>query len=148
MAAPGVVLTSRDGQLRPGGVSGWYAGDVRLLDRWTVSVAGSDLDLVRAEPGGASRHDFSYVARSLGDRAADPTVRLDRTRVLDADGVVEEIVVESVAQDPVEVELRVDLGSDLAPMSVVKQGGAGDRVAGERGPGRTALEPRRRATSR
>ncbi len=129
VAAPGVVLTSRDGQLRPGGVSGWFAGDVRLLDRWVVSVGGSDLDLVRASHGGADRHGFSYVARSLGDRAADPTVRLDRTRVLDAQGVSEEIVVESVAQQPVEIELRVDLGTDLAPMSVVKQGGAGDRVA-------------------
>ena len=129
VAAPGVVLASRDGQLRPGGVSGWYAGDLRLLDRWAVSVAGSDLDLVRASDRGSSRHEFSYVARSLGDRVPDPTVRLDRARVLDADGLVEEIVLESVAHDPVEVELRVDLGSDLAPMSVVKQGGAGARVA-------------------
>lgn len=135
VAAPGVVLASRDGQLRSGGVSGWYAGDVRLLDRWVVSVAESDLDLVRASHRGAARHAFSYVARSLGDRAPDPTVRLDRTRVLDADGVFEEIVVESVAHDPVEVELRVDLGSDVAPMSVVKQGGAGDRVEASEVPG-------------
>ena len=116
-------------------MSGWYAGDLRLLDRWSVSVAGSDLDLVRASDGGAARHEFTYVAGRLGDRVPDPTVRLDRTRVLDADGVREEIEIESVAHDPVEVELRIDLGSDLAPLAVVKQGGAGSGSLPARSPG-------------
>ena len=130
VAAPGVLLTSADGQLRPGGVSGWYLGDVRLLDRWEVSVAGSDLDLVRADLAGASRHSFSYVARSIGDLTThDPTVRVDRSRVLHADAVHEEVAVESTAQDPVEVVVRVELGSDLAPMSRVKQGHIGEPVS-------------------
>jgi hypothetical protein len=135
VAAPGVLLASPDGQVRPGGVSGWYVGDVRLLDRWEVSVAGSGLDLVRAGLTGSTRHGFSYVARSLGDPMPDPTVRLDRTRVLAADGVTEELVVESVAQEPLVVELRVDLGTDLASMSQVKQGGAGERVTALAAPG-------------
>jgi glycogen debranching enzyme len=136
VAAPGVLLTSADGQLRPGGVSGWYVGDVRLLDRWELSVAGSDLDLVRADLAGASRHSFSYVARSLGDPGShDPTVRLERSRVLDDDAVHEEILVESTAQAPVEVVVRIDLGGDLAAMTRVKQGCTGDRATASAVPG-------------
>ncbi|WP_374458288.1 glycogen debranching N-terminal domain-containing protein [Nocardioides sp.] len=126
VAAPGVLLTALDGQLRRGGVSGWYVGDVRLLDRWEVSVTGSDLDVVRAEHRGTARHAFTYLARSIGDLStADPTVRIDRVRELSAGDLREELVVESTGGRPVEVELHVDLGTDLAPMPEIKQGRAG-----------------------
>lgn len=128
VAAPGLLLASPDGQVRPGGVSGWYVGDVRLLDRVELSVAGSALEVVRADVAGAERHGFSYVARSLGDRLPDPTVRVDRSRELRADGFTEVLVVESVAQEPVDVVLHLDLGSDLASMAEVKQGGSEARV--------------------
>ncbi|WP_175539658.1 glycogen debranching N-terminal domain-containing protein [Nocardioides exalbidus] len=129
VAAPGVLLTSLDGQLRSGGVSGWYVADTRLLDRWELSVAGSDLDVVRADHRGADRHSFSYVARSIGDlTTADPTVRIDRHRRLDADGLHEELTIESAGAAPVDVELRIDLGSDLAAMPEIKQGRVGPRV--------------------
>lgn len=125
VAAPGVLLTSLDGQLRRGGVSGWYVGDTRLLDRWEVSVDGSGLDVVRSENRGTERHAWTYLARSLGDLAtADPTVRIDRTRRLSAEDVREELRLVSTASAPVEVVLHVDLGTDLAAMSEVKQGRA------------------------
>ena len=89
MAAPGLLLAAADGQVRPGGVSGWYVGDVRLLDTLELAVDGSGLDLVRSATVGADRQEFSYVARSLGDRLPDPTVRVDRTRELTADGLTE-----------------------------------------------------------
>lgn len=129
VAAPGVLLTALDGQLRRGGVSGWYVGDTRLLDRWEVSVEDSALDVVRAERRGTSRHAFSYVARSVGDLSTpDPTVRIDRVRRLAEDRVVEELTVESTGGEPVEVVLHVDLGTDLAPMPEIKQGRSGARV--------------------
>ncbi|CAM3613327.1 glycogen debranching N-terminal domain-containing protein [Nocardioides zeicaulis] len=132
VAAPGVLLASRDGQLRRGGVSGWYVGDTRLLDRWEVSVGGSGLDVVRAEHRGTDRHRWTYLARSLGDLStADPTVRIDRSRSLSAQEVSEELRLTSTASEPVEVVLHVDLGTDLAPMSEVKQGRAGRSVAAE-----------------
>ena len=48
--------------------------------------------------------------------------------VLDADGVSEELTIESTGGVPLEVVLRIDLGTDLAPMSEIKQGRAGPRV--------------------
>lgn len=136
VAAPSVLLTDRDGQLRPAGVNGWYRGDVRLLSRCELAVEGSALDLVRADVRGAERHEFAYVARSLGDRAADPTVRVDRTRTLTAEGLTEELVVESVAEDPVAISLHLVMGCDLADMAAVKQGSPGSTLdARPEGPG-------------
>ncbi|NYE37335.1 glycogen debranching enzyme [Nocardioides cavernae] len=129
VAAPGVLLTGLDGQLRRGGVSGWYVSDTRLLDRWEVSVVGSALDVVRAERRGTARHAYSCVARSVGDLSTpDPTVRIDRVRRLEEDHLVEELTVESTGGEPVEVHLCVDLGTDLSPMATIKQGRAGDPV--------------------
>ncbi len=131
VAAPALVLSGPDGQLRSGGVSGWYVGDVRLLDRLEVGVEGSDLELVRASVTGTARHEFAYVARSLGDRIADPTVSLDRVRELTDRGLVERIVVTSVAQDPVAFKLWVDAASDLTTMDVVKRGDVAPLVTPE-----------------
>lgn len=129
VAAPGVLLTALDGQLRGGGVGGWYVADTRLLDRWEVAVEGSELDVVLSERRGTSRHAFSYVARSVGDLSTpDPTVRIDRVRRLQADHVLEELTLESTGGEPVEVVLRVDLGTDLSSMSEIKQGRSGARV--------------------
>lgn len=131
VAAPALVLASADGQVRPGGVSGWYVGDRRLLDTLELRVAGSALDVVRSATRGADRQEVSYVARRLGDPIPDPTVRLDRVRTLDEQGLLDEVTVESVAQEPVEVVVEIAAATDLAPMSVVKQGGAGGRVRPE-----------------
>lgn len=122
VAAPALVLSAPDGQLRPGGVSGWYAGDVRLLDQLELAVDGSDLELVRSATIGADRQEFDYVARGLGDRMADPTVTLQRVRELTADTLVERITVTSTAQQSVSVTVRVTASSDLSPMTVVKRG--------------------------
>lgn len=128
VAAPGLLLSSPDGQVRPRGVSGWFVGDVRLLDRCELSMQGSDLDLVRSATIGADRQEFSYVARSVGDRLPDPTVRIDRVRRLEADGFTEQLWVESVAEQPVDLVLQLDAGTDFASMATVKQGFHGERV--------------------
>lgn len=122
VAAPGLLLASADGQVRPGGVSGWYVADRRLLDTVVLEVEGSGLDLVRAATVGAARQEFSYVARGLGDHQPDPTVRLDRVRELTPTGFAETVVVESTAQEPVDLVVHLRIGGDLAPMTEVKQG--------------------------
>src|SRR6478672_3114296 len=82
VAAPAILLSDPDGQVRRGGVRGWFVDDVRLLDELTVSVDGSDLELVRSAVVGADRQEFTHVARLLGGWVHDPTVTLDRRRTL------------------------------------------------------------------
>ena len=98
----------------------------------TVSVAGSDLELVRSRPCAAPTGRSSPT--SPGGSAAGSTTRtvtLDRRRTLTAAGLVEEIEVASRGQEPVELALHVDLVADLAPMAAVRQGLRREPVAAE-----------------
>ena len=122
VAAPAILLADPDGQVRRGGVRGWFVDDVRLVDELVVSVDGSDLDLVRADVSGARRQEHTYVARTLGGWLHDPVVTLDRRRTLTPGGLVEELVVSSRAQESFPLALHVDLVADLAPMADVRQG--------------------------
>lgn len=130
VAAPALVLGTPDGQVdssdRP--VAGWYADDVRLLRRVVLTVEHSPLELVRHDVAAPARHTFSYVARGLGDVQPDPTVRVERERLLDATVLQERVVVTSAAQQPVDVVVHVDLAADLAPMPQVKQGARPEAV--------------------
>jgi hypothetical protein len=132
VAAPSLVLSSADGQLRPGGVSGWFASDVRVLDRLELALDGTDLELVRSATRGATEQEFTYVARGLGGKTHDPTVTVDRTRELTDSGLVERVRVSSVAQTDVEVTLRFAVSSDLSPMATVKRGETIEPVTPER----------------
>ena len=134
VAAPAILLSDPDGQVRRGGVRGWFVDDVRLLDELTVSVDGSDLELVRSAVVGADRQEFTHVARRLGGWIHDPTVTVDRRRTLTPAGLVEEIEVSSRGQEPVELALHVDLVADLAPMAAVRQGLPTEPVAAEETP--------------
>ncbi len=51
-------------------------------------------------------------------------VRIERTRRLDPHGLTEELRLASTASAPVRATISVDLGCDLAPVELVKSGGA------------------------
>jgi glycogen debranching enzyme len=122
VAAPALLLSEPDGQVRSRGVSGWFVDDVRLLDQVVLSLDDTDLELVRSSTVGADRQEFGYVARGLGDNLPDPSVFVDRRRVLTAHEMVEAIVVSSEATEPVDLRVHLDLASDLAAMGQVRQG--------------------------
>jgi glycogen debranching enzyme len=124
VAAPGLLLADPDGQIRRGGVSGFFVDDVRVLDRAEASLDGTGLELVRSATRGARRQEFGYVARGLGDPSSDPTVTLERVRELGPTRLVETLTVHSAALHPVTVVLHLDLGSDLAPLATVRVGRA------------------------
>lgn len=132
VVAPGLLLSDRDGHIRPGGVSGWFLRDVRLLDSLELSVEGSALENVGGWSTGSDRQRFAHVARGLGDRSSDPTVLVEVERQLTAEAMAERITVSSAAQDPVEVVLRLTAGVDLVSMDLVKRGERSDRLPGTR----------------
>jgi len=145
VVAPALLLSESDGQLRSGGVSGWFLRDVRLLDRMELSLDGSPLEPIAASSTGSDRQRFAYVARHLGDRMPDPTVLVEVERDLTEDRLVQRIVVSSSAQAPVETTVRLALGVDLAPMDRVKRGEACAAVAPERMAGGAHWQAERRA---
>ncbi|MGH3366570.1 MAG: amylo-alpha-1,6-glucosidase [Nocardioidaceae bacterium] len=120
--APSLTLSDPDGQLRPGGVQGWFRDDRRLLSTLTVALGGHQPAGLRGDVADARSATFTSVSRHLGDPGADPTVLLDRTRTLDDERLVETFTVTSTSQSPVDVEVELTVASDLAPMDAVRSG--------------------------
>ena len=122
LRAPLVAISSPDGQLRPGGASGAYDGDTRVLAGMEVRVDGAEPEPLGHSLTGAGRAEFVGVLRRLGDAIADPTVVLVRSRALLPEGMRESLVVRSSAQHQVRCRVTVALTVDLADMSEIKLG--------------------------
>ncbi|MGH3386107.1 MAG: amylo-alpha-1,6-glucosidase [Nocardioidaceae bacterium] len=120
--APSLALSADDGQIRPGGVQGWLRHDRRLLAGLTVEVSGLAPEGLVSRPVGSAGASFTAVARHLGDDIADPTVTVERQRMLVHGHLEETVTVSSTAQSDVDVELVLTASSDLAPIGVVKSG--------------------------
>nr|WP_296071731.1 glycogen debranching N-terminal domain-containing protein [uncultured Actinoplanes sp.] len=125
LAAPTSALSGADGQIRADGVQGVFHADARVLSVAVLRLDGREPEAIGHSPAGAGATRFVSVARWLGDRIADPTVRVDRIRRVTADAIEEEIRIASTATMPVSTEVSVELAGDLAPIELVKSGHAG-----------------------
>lgn len=122
LAAPTVVLSGADGQIRPGGVQGVLHSDIRVLSRAELCVAGEEPVALSGGLEDAGTARFTAIARSLGDPGPDPTVRVERIRRVVPGGVEEEIRVLSYASVPVETEAVLAVGADVSAIEQVKSG--------------------------
>jgi hypothetical protein len=127
--APSTLLSDRDGQVRPGGVQGWFRHDVRQLSELVVALASpSDpQELVQPEGVGSSLEAawsarFVGVSRRHGDPIADPTVRVDRRRDLDMDRLVERVVLVHDGRRDQRLVLEVRVAADHAPVPRIRSG--------------------------
>ncbi|MEH1092882.1 amylo-alpha-1,6-glucosidase [Micromonospora sp. CPCC 205739] len=131
--APTSALGDRAGQIRPAGVQGVFHADARVLSRAELRIDDREPEALAHGPDGPHGARFVGLARWLGDPGADPTVRVERTRRAGPHGVDEEIRVVSTAAVPVRATVSVDLGCDLAPIEVVKSGGAATPIEARTG---------------
>ncbi|MDX6209619.1 MAG: hypothetical protein QOE24_2010 [Frankiales bacterium] len=122
VCAPTTVLSGRDGQLRGAGAQGAFHADVRVLSRAEVRVDGREPEAVLAVLDGSSAAGFTLLARWLGDRGADPSVRLDRHRRATSTGLVERLSVASTAGVAVRCLVELELEADFATVHAVKMG--------------------------
>ncbi|MEU1247275.1 amylo-alpha-1,6-glucosidase [Micromonospora arida] len=131
--APTSALGDATGQIRPSGVQGVFHADARVLSRAELRVDERELEgLARGDDGPHGAH-FVGLARWLGDPTPDPTVRVDRLRRATRNGLTEELRIVSTATIGVRATVSVDLGCDLAPIEVVKSGGATDALTATTG---------------
>ncbi len=128
LGAPTQVWSARDGQVRRGGAHGVHHGDRRLLAEMLLTVDGTEPTPVAHHAAGGGSATFVAVPRHLGDPGPDPTVRVVRRREVTPGRVRETYTVTSAASDPVTCELGLRVSADLAPLDLVKSGGAGSSV--------------------
>lgn len=135
LTAPTVLLAGPDGDVDAaapgGGVQGLFHADVRAVDLFRVSLrpldGAPDGGWERPEPllavaAGPGRSRFVALARGLGDRIPDPTVRLERDRTVTAGRFEERLTVRSSATAPVRCAVRVEVTGDLVPLEHTKAG--------------------------
>ncbi len=136
VAAPTSALSGPDGQIRAAGVQGVCHADVRVVAEAVLRLDGVEPDPIRYAPDGPGGARFVGVVRHLGDRTADPTVRVDRRRTVRPGRFTEHLTVTSTASVPVTTTLTVTVGTDFADISDVKSGRGAEPVpAVEAGPG-------------
>ncbi|MEO3862138.1 glycogen debranching N-terminal domain-containing protein [Acrocarpospora sp. B8E8] len=135
--APTSALSGADGQIRPAGVQGLFHADTRALSQATLLVDGHEPEAIGYAPAGPGRSRFTSLARRLGDRMPDPTVRIDRVREIGPTGMSESVEITSTASMTVTATVSIELACDFAPISVVKSGGDTETSEPVRtGPGR------------
>jgi glycogen debranching enzyme len=134
VAAPTSVLAGGDGQIRPSGVQGVFHADARVLSQALLRLDGREPEGIGHAPEGAGATRFVAVARWLGDRINDPTVRLDRYRHVAPGRVEERIEITSTATVGVATLVTLDLAVDLAPIEAVRSGRSGEPRPAAAGP--------------
>ncbi|MFC0508596.1 glycogen debranching N-terminal domain-containing protein [Micromonospora costi] len=135
--APTSTLGDAAGQIRPTGVQGVFHADARVLSRAELRVDDREPEGLTRGPAGPHGVRFVGLARWLGDPGPDPTVRVERLRRVSPGGLTEELRIVSTASVPVRATVTVELGCDLAPIEVVKTGGATEPLEAKTGqPGR------------
>ncbi|MEV6372180.1 amylo-alpha-1,6-glucosidase [Micromonospora musae] len=131
--APTSALGDAAGQIRPTGVQGVFHADARVLSRAELRVDGREPESLARGSVGPHAVRFVGLTRWLGDPGPDPTVRVERLRRVSPGGLTEEIQVVSTASVPVRAVVSVELACDLAPIEVVKSGGATEALEAKTG---------------
>ena len=123
VGSPAFALSGPDGQIRaPAGMHGLFVADVRVLSQALLSFGATEAEPLAHLHEGPGRTRFVAVARALGDIVADPTVRVERIRLVRPDGMDEEIHIRSTAAAPVLATVTIDVRCDLTPLEVAKTG--------------------------
>jgi glycogen debranching enzyme len=120
--APTVALSGVDGQIRAGGTQGAFRHDSRVLSELVVDVDGQEPVAVGYDEPAAGTARFTSVVRHLGDPTADPTVRIERERYVDSDGMRERVALLNTSRGTISATVRVSVAVDFAAMDAVKHG--------------------------
>ncbi len=121
LSAPTAVLSESSGQIRALGAQGVLHADVRVLSAAVLTVGGVEPGPVRGGITGARTARFTSVARELGDDwTVDPTVHVDRERVVTSGGVSERIRLISFSDAPLRTVLSLTVAADLAALPQIK----------------------------
>ncbi len=118
-----VVMSGTDGQIREGDdAQGVFRSGRRALARLELTVDGVEPHPIRGHSIGASAASFTGVLGSGEVLTHDPTLQVDRLRDVAGDVLVERITLSSTAVRPVQVQVELTVGTDLADLVTVKAG--------------------------
>ena len=121
LSAPTAVLSESSGQIRALGAHGVLHADIRVLSAAVLTVGGAEPSAVSGGITGARTARFTGVARALGDDwTVDPTVQIDRERIVTPGEVSERIRLISFSDSPVQTVLELTVAADMAGLPQIK----------------------------
>src|SRR5215210_1065609 len=129
VSAPTQVVAGADGSVG-GGAEGVYHYDVRAVSRLCHRVD-AVVDWVGTEVSTADRLVQRYIVRGVGESTADPEIVLTRDLTIAAGEVTDRLSFANVGTEVRELEVCVDVASDLAGMDAVMTGRPVAEVAPE-----------------
>ncbi|MFI5289749.1 MAG: glycogen debranching N-terminal domain-containing protein, partial [Polyangia bacterium] len=112
------VISDERGDLGEG-QQGFYFEDVRCLDRFRLLLGGAPTVPLSVTRRDAQRCTF-WASNAESESLAAFKLVIRRERTL-GDCLAERITIESFAEEPVELELQIELGADFADIFAVKQ---------------------------
>ncbi|GAA4161302.1 glycogen debranching N-terminal domain-containing protein [Gryllotalpicola daejeonensis] len=137
LRAPTQAWSDSTGDMGAEAVHGLYHSNTRVIDTLSFSVEGHSLEPLRELDDTAMSTTFTTVLRGLPGERADPRFRVERTRVVDAGRMSEEIVFNSALPDAVRLTAVLRLHADFTPIHLVKDGLRNEQpVPGTTGGGR------------
>ncbi|MBW8872024.1 MAG: amylo-alpha-1,6-glucosidase, partial [Leifsonia sp.] len=125
LTAPSQAWSAPDGRIDGHGIHGFYHSDVRVLGRALLSVGGAVPEHIATAGPDAATAVFTALARGLDDATADPRVRVDQTRTVNAGSLAERIVLRNALGTAIRTTVEVELRADFTPMQMIKAGLAG-----------------------
>jgi glycogen debranching enzyme len=128
LAAPTQVLSQPSGEIVPMDdrqtVQGLIHADVRVLSALTVTINGEPGEHLATMLDGNSAQ-FTSMLRTVGNGvgvAADAHLRLDWFRLVESGQLAETLTISSQLRRTMEVEVRVELACDFAPLELIRSG--------------------------
>lgn len=131
LAAPSFALSPRDGQLRGGGVDGFYDQDQRLLHTLRLLVDGQEPEYVAHRPEGSQEAFFRAMCRSSEDPTSAPWLLVARERAVRRPDVAESgdvVLLQNVGPDTARFTMSVLAATDLADVATIKAGFPADDI--------------------
>lgn len=125
LTAPSQAWSAPDGRIDGHGIHGFYHSDLRVLDRVLLTVGGDVPEHIATAGPDAATTVFTGLVRALDDTTADPRVRVDRTRRVQAGSLTERIELRNALRTPIATTVEVVLGADFSPMQTIKAGLSG-----------------------
>ena len=114
------VVSDRSGDVdaSPRDPQGLFYHDTRFLSRWRLKIDGEGLSALSTDDVHYAYAQF-FLVRGTGTVYTDSSVSVLRQRFV-GDGFHEDLTVMNHGREPIELEVRVDVGADFADLFEVK----------------------------
>jgi glycogen debranching enzyme len=114
------VVSDRSGDVdaSPRDAQGLFYHDTRFLSRWRLRIDGEGLSALSTDDVHYAYAQF-FLVRGTGTVYTDSSVSVLRQRFV-GDGFHEDLTVMNHGREPIELEVRVDVGADFADLFEVK----------------------------